>query len=115
MIQSHHSIFFFFGFSLYFITICLCLSNGTNKPNTTNRISSEDIEVGSKDIGSSKFIKNIERDSDNYKVKQGHTKKENSKVKNDKKVARKKFKGYRKLYRKRKIKRNVELLFIKYH
>ena len=73
------------------MSICLCLSDGVDKSTKTkNVLSSEEIEVGSNDIRSSKFVKHIERDNDDYK----------------KRKARKKSKGYRSFHTKGKIKRN---------
>ena len=93
MLECNRSLFFFCVFSIYFMSICLCLSDGVDKgTKTTKALSSKEIEVGSKDIRSSKFVKHIERDSDDYK----------------KRKARKKSQGYRSFHTKGKIKRNIE-------
>ena len=75
------------------MSVCKSLSDGVDKgTKTTKVLSSEEIEVGSKDIRSSKFVKHIEKDSDDYK----------------KPKARKKSQGYRSFHTKGKIKCNMK-------
>ena len=109
MFDCHRSLSFFCVFSIYLMSICLCLSDGVDKGRKTNKASSsEEIEVGSKDIRSSKFVKHIERDSDDDKKRKGNKSQVNSKVRSGNKAARKKSQGYRSFHTKGKIKRNIK-------
>ena len=93
------------------MSICLCLSDGVVKGTKTRKVlSSKEIEVGSKDIRSSKFVKHIERDSDDDKKRKGHKSQVNSKVRSGNKAARNKSQGYRSFHTKGKIKRKIEYI-----
>merc|ERR1712198_364923 len=89
MLECYRRLFFFCAFCIYFMSVCLCLSDGVDKVTKSKKVlSSKEIEVGSKDIRSSKLVKHMERDSDDYK----------------KRKAKKKSQGYRLFHTKGKIK-----------
>ena len=131
MFQCYRNLFLFSFFIIYLLSTWLTVCEGDRNSKKSYRLSSgEDIGVGSKDVHFSKVNEKIERDVEEQKERnpkddkgikishqissKSHKSSGNSNKKDDNmlkdKKKRSKTNGYKKLYRRGKIKRNIKLI-----